>query len=140
MQSLASSAKVVASFGCIGEEFADLERYGSYLPQSRYDGLAKVWDDLFKTERKQHRVLHDIAAEMWKRKSTGDIIFMVSTRRLIPYLVFFSSTHGERNIDNLEAQFLITDSAYIANGATMGFQIKLNLLPHLKLVSYCVMY
>ena len=57
--------------------FKNIEHYGDYYPNSIFDNCLAVWDRVSKTRRLKHRSVKDIALDLWLRKSTGDVLFLL---------------------------------------------------------------
>jgi hypothetical protein len=78
VQPLVKNAKTVAVFDSQPSVFA-LECYGNYNPHipSRFKGVVDKFDGIFKTKRKQHKSAYSISQDMWSRKSSDDLLFMI---------------------------------------------------------------
>jgi hypothetical protein len=77
---LIHNAVAVATFQC-DDSIQSYEKFGSYMPNFHYKGLLgtirKRWDSFRKNLRHQHAIAYDISHELWNRKSSGDMLFML---------------------------------------------------------------
>ena len=78
LTSFCRQAAAVVNFGCAsGPLYSTIERYGDYEPASPLGGILAVWDKLTKSRRFKDRAVKDAATDLWQRKSTGDLLFMI---------------------------------------------------------------
>ena len=78
LTSFCQPATAVANFGCASDSlYTSIERFGDYYPASPLNDILAFWDKWTKSRRFKDRALKDIATDLWQRKSTGDMLFMV---------------------------------------------------------------
>ena len=71
-----STAKAVVPLDCNGAECASLEKYGAYTPLDPLEPVKQVFDGIIRGQRFKNRALQSVVADLWQRKSSGDILFM----------------------------------------------------------------
>jgi len=76
LKKFAANSKAVVPLECSGVLFNELEKYGDYTPLDPLEPVLQIYDGLIKGRRFKDRSLQDITADLWERKSSGDILFM----------------------------------------------------------------
>ena len=61
----------------VPDSFHNIERYGDFYPAAVFDDYLAVWDRISKSRRFKHRSVKDTVRNLWSRKSTGDILFLL---------------------------------------------------------------
>ena len=66
-----------AATSSVPSSYKNIEHYGDYYPSSNFDNILAVWDRVSKTRRLKHRGVKDTILDLWSRKSTGDVLFLL---------------------------------------------------------------
>lgn len=79
LESALSGAQAVVVFDS-SPEICSLQKFGDYYPESKdsfLEGFLSYWDDLLKTPRRAHKKTYLICQDMWLRRSSDDLVFMI---------------------------------------------------------------
>lgn len=76
IRSFCATAKAVVPLDCTGALYSSLEKYGAFTPLDPLEPVKQVFDGIIRGQRFKNKALQSIVADLWQRKSSGDILFM----------------------------------------------------------------
>lgn len=76
LRSYCANSKAVVPLDCTGSLYSSLEKYGAYVPLDPLEPVKQVFDVILRGQRFKNKALKAIVADLWSRKSSGDILFM----------------------------------------------------------------
>jgi VDE lipocalin domain len=76
IRSFCATSKAVVPLDCTGTLYSSLEKYGAFTPLDPLEPVKQVFDGIIRGQRFKNKALQSIVADLWQRKSSGDILFM----------------------------------------------------------------